>query len=316
MIVKREDVIDKLIAFKNNNVSAGKSIGWPDVDVNYKFHLGTNTDITGYPYSGKSLLAKEIALNVAKQYGYKGFIWMPDDDGMVPLIANFMNKLTGKTFSKFGAQITDEEIEQQLEWLLNAMLFFERKTSEPRLTPKTFYTMVVENGCQFGVADSWNYFDHGGQITTSYLADVLSYRNEIAYSENVHFIQVIHPRNPGVNDYDKNGNLKPPTVYNMMGGSEWNNNGKNIIVVSKESKEAEGYDISFEKIKPRYVGTTGYQQLYFDIPTQRFYKKYIDPVYDTETIQFAFQEREINKLTNYESNKTLQDQGQSNGDVF
>jgi hypothetical protein len=56
-----------------------------------------------------------------------------------------------------------------------------------------------------------------------------------------------------------------------MGGSEWNNNGKNIIVIHKESKEGDNYDIYMRKIKPRIVGKTGFTTLQYDIIKQKFY---------------------------------------------
>ena len=76
----------------------------------------------------------------------------------------------------------------------------------------------------------------------------------------------------GKSHYDKDGNLKAPDVYNIMGGSEWNNNGKNIIVVDKESKESINYDIYFRKIKPRIVGGQGVCTLQYDISKQKFYE--------------------------------------------
>ena len=97
--------------------------------------------------------------------------------------------------------------------------------------------------------------DQGGG--TQYLAEVLSYRNELAENNNIHFFTIIHPRNPTDKDYNSEGVLQPASEYTLMGGSEWNNNGKNILSIHKESKDADLYKLSFRKIKPDIVGLAG-----------------------------------------------------------
>lgn len=309
VIEKTEQVFDSLKKFRDFGSLPGKDIGFAAFDDIYTFKLGTCTDISGYPYMGKSLLVKEIALNITKQYGYKGFLYMPDDGNPVEVIAHFVQKLSGKPFNKlFGTPITDSEISRELEWLLHHFKFYQRGYKEKRITPKQFYQMTIDEGCNYGVLDSWNYLDHGGKITTEYLADVLSMRNEMAEQSNVHYFQIIHPRNPSQGDYDKEGKLKRPGVYNMMGGSEWNNNGKNLIFVHKDSKDSKYYDIYVDKTKPRSVGSIGHIQLAFDMHSQNFYTEFIDQVYGGEKRSFAFKNIKDSPEEQWASNKTLTEQ--------
>ena len=41
--------------------------------------------------------------------------------------------------------------------------------------------------------------------------------------------------------------LKEPSTFDLMGGSEWNNNGKNIIVVHKQEREGIEYEIHIKE---------------------------------------------------------------------
>ena len=147
------------------------------------------------------------------------------------------------------------------------------KYGKVRPTPIEFWEYANTLDVQTACIDSWNYMRHESS-GTDYLASVLSQRNELAEKSGKHYFTIIHPKNPTALDYDKHGVLKAPDVFNMMGGSEWNNNGKNIIVVHKESKESFNFDIYFRKIKPRIVGATGITTLQFELKSQLFYNMY------------------------------------------
>ena len=305
VIEKPEQIIDKLIKFKEDGAQRGQPIGFKSFDEIYSFKLGTCTDISGYPYMGKSLFAKEICLNLSKAYNHKGFYYMPDDGSNAEVISHFIQKLSGKPFNKlYGSQPSNEEIELHLTWLLKRSSFYERDYKAKRLKPADFYQMTVDYGAKFGLVDSWNYLDHGGKITTDYLAHILSLRNEMAEQNNVHFFQIIHPRNPNGNDYNTEGTLKRPGVYNMMNGSEWNNNGKNLIFIHKDSKDSIRYDIYIDKTKPRSVGSMGVVQLAHDLKNQCFYTEYTNPHNSMDRRTYAF-DKVVDDNSKFDWNKNV-----------
>ena len=88
----------------------------------------------------------------------------------------------------------------------------------------------------------------------------------------MHSFIIIHPKNPDPKSV-KDGSVNKPSVYDLMGGSEWNNNGRNILVVHKNSKENhEPYQIHIDKVKPKHYGTLGTCSLSMDWNSQRFYE--------------------------------------------
>lgn len=266
-VVNYSETVDKVMEFWKNGAQEPLDLSMGKFSDFYGVRLGSCTDITGYPYSGKSLLLKEIITNLNVKHNIKQMLFLPDDGTNIEVITSIIHKLTGKSFDKrYNNYIGENEVYKNLTMLMQEFVFIE---SEQRLTPIEIWKKSIEMNCVTCSVDSWNYLKH--DEGTKYLANTLSERNMIAERNNAHFFTIIHPRNPNSNDYNTEGKLKPPNQFNLMGGSEWNNNGKSIISVHKEGKESKNYDIYINKIKPKNVGRTGMCTIQFDIPSQRFY---------------------------------------------
>lgn len=265
------EVSKKLRHFIKHGKPQGLTTGIKPLDEFYKPIKGGCTDITGYPYSGKTLLASEIMLGMSQQHGWKQLLYMPDSGTETDIYAHIIQKLTTKSFDKSYPNLISEEelLDGVLEWVGQHFTVLKKVDFGVRMKPEEFWKYAIDEGYDNAVIDSWNFMDVGEG--TKELGRILSFRNEIAESKNLHCTTIIHPRNPTTNDYTKEGILKAPGVFNLMGGSEWNNNGKNIIVIHKEEKESDIYDVYIRKTKPREVGKTGQIMLKFDIPSQRFY---------------------------------------------
>lgn len=270
MKVINNDIIDKVIDFWRNGAEPPLSLGMGAFNEYYGLKMGTVTDITGYPYSGKTLLLKEILVNGYLKHKLKQCLYLPDDGDTLEIIANLTHKLSGKTFDKkYKNNLTENEVYRFTTQILNDFVIV---SDDNNITPVEFWEKSIELGCQTASIDSWNVMSHPDAISTAYLAKTLSTRNRLAQVNNVHFFTVIHPKNPTSVNYDKSGKLKEPSAFDLMGGSEWNNNGKNIIVVHKQEREGIEYEIHIKKTKPRIVGMTGMVKMNFDIPSQRFYE--------------------------------------------
>lgn len=236
--------------------------------------LGNCTDITGYPYMGKTLVVMEILKQLTDLHGWRHVLHLPDAGKPEEVVAMMIHKRTGKTFDrKYPNLITEKEVEDAFDWFASYFDIYNpiKDGKVYRPTPIEFWEFCASQVHETGTIDSWNYMNHGGQITTQYLAEVLSHRNTVAEQSAKHFFTLIHPKNPTAKDYDDNGQLRPADPYSMMGGSEWNNNGKNIMSIHKESREGSVYDINFWKIKPRIVGKSGKMFLNYDIPSAQFH---------------------------------------------
>tara|TARA_R110001632_G_scaffold70241_1_gene163694 strand:+ start:7082 stop:7999 length:918 start_codon:yes stop_codon:yes gene_type:complete len=270
MIKTNSEILDQLMHLYKHGIPEGSKVGLSSFDKQLSFVKGGCTDITGYPFFGKSLFLKEIMMGLTINEGWKHCVYMPDDGSDTEVISNMMHKLTGKTFEKgYSNSITEKEISKYSMQLLDSFKFI---SSEHHLEPEAFWNYAKENKCNSAIIDSWNYMNHKGEPTSpDYLRKILSFRNRFMDTNKMHSFIIIHPKNPDPKQV-KDGNVKKPTVYDLMGGSEWNNNGKNIVVVHKGSKENnQPYEIYVDKVKPKAYGNIGECTVHLDWNTQRFY---------------------------------------------
>lgn len=253
----------------------------------YSVKAGGCTDWTGYPISGKTEMLLEVLVNQSTYYGHKHLLYMPDSGSNEELVAKLITKYSGKTFKKYWYddygnkkenrnQITQEEIYRWLPEVLDNFKILNKQTQREKFTPEQFWKFAMERRDDLGgvfsaVIDSWNYMKHDSKKFAredKWLEYVLSHRNDMAEDSGMHFHTIIHPKNPTPN---KDGVIKPPTAHDIKGGSEFFNNGKSIIVVHRESKEANLTDVYIRKAKPEVVGKVGMWSCMFDIERKKYF---------------------------------------------
>ncbi len=296
-MIKKKDtsiILDELIEFNKNGYPKGYSVNHQDFPID--FALGTCTDITGYPFFGKSLILKEIIVSLAINHDWKFAVYMPDDGSDREVMANLIHKMTGKTVvPNYPNSMTPKEISKWYLQAANSFIFVDK----PFVEPKAFWDFAKANKCQGAVVDSWNYMAHeGSAVSTEYLRDILAYRNTFMQNNNMHSFIVIHPKNPDPKAV-KEGRVNKPTVYDLMGGSEWNNNGRNLVIVHKQDKSnySEPYLVSVEKVKPKHYGTLGQCYLNLKWDNQRFYTMN----HETQMREYAYglEEKVIDPLNSF-----------------
>ena len=287
MIKSSSEILEQLMSLHKNGLPEGSKIGLNSFDSQLTFVKGGCTDITGYPFFGKSLFLKEIMMGLTLNQGWRHCVYMPDDGSDTEVISNLMHKLSGKTFEKnYPNSITEKDIAKYSTTLCDSFKFI---SAEHNIEPEAFWNYAKENKCTSAVIDSWNYLAHKGEPTNAdYLRKILSLRNRFMDINKMHSFIIIHPKNPDPKQV-KDGSVKKPSVYDLMGGSEWNNNGRNIVVVHKDSKENHHpYKITVDKVKPKYYGELGECVLHIDWASQRFYE--FDHIHNTKKYAYATEE--------------------------
>ena len=111
MIKKNSEILDQLMSLHKNGIPEGSKIGHTNFDEQLTFVKGGCTDITGYPFYGKSLFLKEIIMGLTINDNWRHCVYMPDDGSDTDVISNLLHKMTGKTFEKgYPNTITEKEI--------------------------------------------------------------------------------------------------------------------------------------------------------------------------------------------------------------
>lgn len=275
-VVKSVDIHNDIVRYSKQGALRGKYLGFPNVHKNYTMSLPGVTDWTGFPRSGKTQVLMEFLLNTSEFYGWKHLVYFPDVGNEKEIIADLLHKKTGKTFDKrYPNHINETEITMNLDWILEHFKILTKDDLKAKLSPYEFWDLAVkikdEEGLQTASIDAWKDMFHDTSKfgrDDKYLEDVLSYRNLIAERNNIHLHTIIHPTRT---EKDTQGNRKPPTPYDLKGGTEWFNNGKNIVTVHRPNNGDNVVEIFWNKIKPRSIGTEGKSELYFDPTKFRYY---------------------------------------------
>jgi hypothetical protein len=267
-VTKAHEVIDDLFRYRNNYHEKGKYLGFEGMDEYYSMSLGNCTDWTGFPMSGKTQVLMECLMNTSRFYGWKHLVYFPDVGSNVEIIADLINKKTGKSFDPNNYNvITDDEILQAIDWITHHFKVLTRDDIKAKMTPIEFWDYAVQlkkdEGLETASIDSWKdlnhpYNDYGGYA--QYLEFVLPYRNQIAEDNDLHLHTIIHPKLTE----KENGKRSAPVPYDLKGGSEWFNSGKCMVTVHREDPTYYKAELYFNKIKPRSNGKIGKHEIFFD----------------------------------------------------
>lgn len=270
-----ENIASELVKYRDNFNSKGLYLGFPNLNNHYNMMLGTCTDWTGFPMSGKTQVLMEMLMNTSLFYHWKHLVYFPDVGSSIEIIADLIHKKTSKSFDPTKTNvITDEEIRRAGMWVTLFFKILTKKDVKAKMTPVQFWDYAVElkksEGLHTASIDSWKdlnhpYNDFGGYAT--YLEFVLPYRNMIAEENDLHLHTIIHPKLTE----KENGKRNPPSPYDLKGGSEWFNSGKCMITVHRPDVMNNVAEIYVNKVKPRACGKLGMTNLMFDTNTLTYY---------------------------------------------
>lgn len=282
-ILTASNTHNDILKYREQGAIRGVYLGFPLLHENYTMSLPGCTDWTGFPASGKSEALLEFLLNTSLFYGWKHLLYVPDVGDKNEIIAIIIHKITGKTFDKRyqSNYISEQEVNINLDWVLEHFRIMHKTDLTAKMTPYEFWNLAaemnkeVDGGIQTATIDSWKDMRHGVGLDgeqfgrdDKYLEDVLSYRNAMSEKHKQHYHIVIHPIKT---EADKDGKRRPPTPYDLKGGSEWYNNGKCMITVHRKDNSPNGVDIMITKAKPKSVAKVGKVDMFFDVKVAKFY---------------------------------------------
>lgn len=319
-IIEPASVNNEMIEYAEKGALKGVYLGFPNMEKHYSMSLPGVTDWTGFPQSGKTQVLMEYLMNTSIFYGWKHLVYFPDVGTKKEIIGDLLHKYIGKTCDlEYDNHITEFEIAQNLPWILEHFKILVKKDLKEKLTPYAFWDLAAklkdEEGLQTASIDAWKDMKHNVQDfgrDDKYLEDVLSYRNAIAEKHNLHLHTVIHPLKT---DKDSKGNRKPPTPYDMKGGTEWYNNSKCSVTVHRPIGEGNLVEIYWNKIKPRSIGSVGVSEFRFDMVRFRYYIDDIDED-GNEVRRFALKDSyKLRKQQTAELNFPVSSQDSNDDDV-
>ncbi len=274
-IISLDESSKALEEYLEKGAEPGLYVGYECLKDYYSMKLGSCTDWTGSPQSGKSQLMLQLLHYTSAQYGLKHLLLVPDIGEFVEVLDILVHIHTGKTMDKrYRNLITIRELFSANNWLSQHFFILEPSESTNLLTPIEFWEYACSIDVQTAVIDSWKdmnhqYEKHGGSYA-KYLSSTLSTRNFLAQKHKKHFHTVIHPKNPR---RLKDGSKASTDVDDMEGGAQWNNSGKSIIGCNRATFDTRIVDIDVLKAKPRVVGKRGQAALELDVEKSAYFER-------------------------------------------
>jgi twinkle protein len=255
------DFEDEVCLLYRLGENRGESTGWNSLDGYYTVKPGEFTVITGIPGAGKSNFLDALVVNMAQDFGWRFVFFSPENWPVKRHLQSLIEKTEKKPFAKHG-QFEERMSETDVREVLGVLseYFYFIYPERDMLTVDTILekarAAIFRYGVRGVIIDPWNEVDHQYENMTEaqYLSKSLSKIRQFAKRNAVHVWVVAHPRNLVK---DKDGNYKPPTMYEISGGAHWRNKADNGLCLFRNDYQVHETEIFIQKIRFKEVGKVG-----------------------------------------------------------
>lgn len=255
----REFHKDLLTLYKNGFVP-GVETGYSSLKGKINFKAGQATVVTGLPGSGKSILFKNIAMNIAKIEGWRFAFFDPENTPPERFVAEMSMVYLGKHFDKNRTnQMSEGELATAESFLDDHFQIIHNEDYDmPSLDEiiEKATQLVFREGINAIVIDPFNNLSlsRGDKARDEYLNDELKKIMAFSRRTGVHVFVVAHPT--ALKPRGKQKRIKP-TAYDINGGAAWYNTFDNIIVVHREELDKPDVGVFVDKVRFFECGKAG-----------------------------------------------------------
>ena len=172
------DFVDDTVALYRDGWKRGYSTGWASVDENMRIREGELTVTTGIPGMGKSEFIDAIAVNMAKQYGWR-FAMCSFENPPAEHLSKLAEKYLGLPFWDGPRQrMTEAELDRALLWTGDhfALIRFDDEAPTIEAILEKARAAVMRHGVRGLVIDPYNEIEHhrpGNMSETEYVSQLL-----------------------------------------------------------------------------------------------------------------------------------------------
>lgn len=282
------EIIAQLLDEYDNGIDIGFGIGQHPLDDKWTILPGEMTLFTGYPADGKSQTLRSLAVIHAIKSGLKFACYCVEDYPASYFYSDLAQIFMGKQISeKYRNRATKEEYLSALEFIKSRFFYIYPEPDKNGNLPIPTNAWINEKikflKLQYGVnsyiKDPWNKIYHDIEAREDqYLMRELSSEKMFA-AGYIACWYVAHPKNFDTRARMKDGNVPPPSQYDLSGGAMFNNMMDNIIVVWRPERETNPtsgrVQWIIKKIKKKGVrGSEGAIEMVYDIHTKRYTPHY------------------------------------------
>jgi twinkle protein len=268
--------IDDALSVKHEVLSLydeGTPQGFEVMD--FIWHPGQVTLVTGIPGHGKSTFIKNIIFRLAEGYGLKSFIYSAEEANTAFALSDMYQIAIGKSFfkSEYSQRIDRDEIETWTPFMNDHFKYY--RLSDNDLTIEGILEkakdMVKRFGVNIMVIDNMSTVEKSmsNQTDTRHhqIKNMMNDISRFARNHGIHVFLVAHPKKM---TELKNGIYRVPNGYDVGDSSHWFNLPDNGMTVYRnlETKQTE---LHRWKVRFKYSGQVGTSFFQFNINNSRYH---------------------------------------------
>ena len=274
-----EDYQKEVFNIYEGKVQRPVSTGFTELDKIYQVMPSTFCLVTGVPNHGKSNFMDQIAVNLAKQQGWKFAIFSPEHS-----TANHVRRLSEKVVERPfdigpNERMTASQLINALSFLSDKFYFIESRDTVPSID---WLLNKAKQAClRYGVKgiiiDPYNEIDatrSDSKREDEHIRDLISACKQFCRRHEIAMWMVAHPakmqRTP-------EGIIPPPTLYDVSGSAHWNNMADVGLVVHRDFESDETRVITRKIREQGLYGHIGECFFEYDI-SRHIYKQKIEQV--------------------------------------
>lgn len=269
----------ELLDVYRNGYPSGMKTGIAELDRHCTFHAPALVTITGISTSGKSTILDQLLVRLALVNGVGTMLFSPENYPSSTHKQRLVEQLVGKNLMPGRVnRMTIDELAEASEWIDRRFWWVYPEDTNFDLQDifKLALYHIKKYGIKFVVIDAWNKLKHpNDEREDLYISRVLDDLLHFARKHGLIFFVVAHPKsiNP-----DKNGNIRPATIFDISGGKDFASKSDVGLSVSRvrdleTGKHSFEGTVHFQKVKHKHYGQEGSVTLQFDPNSQRLYSE-------------------------------------------
>lgn len=237
-VIYGKDVYKDALNILRNGYETAEKSGVQEIDDYYRFKRGEVTALTGIGNYGKSEFWNYLMLNKSIYDKTKWAIFSPESYPTHEFYHSLTEIIIGancipKNFDGSPNQHlpSEEEFKKAYDWVSEHFFFIYPTdlSPTPEYIQSRFLELIIKEKVDGVIIDPFNQLanDYSNKRDDQYLSTFLADCARFARNNNVFYTLIVHPKQMQKN---MSGGYSEPDVFDIAGGSMWNNKLDNILV--------------------------------------------------------------------------------------
>lgn len=243
-----------------NAVRAGVS----GVDDLWRFRPGELSVMVGIPNHGKSCLANQLGISLAKNHGWVVAWFSPEQHPSI-----HVRRLISCYLGKPEKLANQHERADALRFLRQHVIWITPERDSCATVDwliQKITTVAWRYNCRMAIIDPWNQLDHErrpDEREDEYERRAMIELGLVAVESSIHIMTLVHPRKPQSDN--ASGRTPIPTGYSIAGSAHWINRPDLGATIYRD-----GDEVTFRCWKARYADGEAYDNGQVDDRTLRY----------------------------------------------